>query len=70
MLLQVLDSDVTELALQFVLVLLGVEKTTPVGALPVKCCGGGGRWKGGRRYVASRYSWSCSHPDCSASAPS
>lgn len=34
MLLQVLDSDVTELALQLVLVLLGVEKNHPGGCYP------------------------------------
>lgn len=47
MLLQVLGSNVTELALQLVLVLLGVGNTV-VDAILVECCGGGCSWEGGR----------------------
>lgn len=47
MLLQVLGSNVTELALQLVLVLLGVGNTL-VDAILVECCGGGCSWEEGR----------------------
>lgn len=47
MLLQVLGSNVTELALQLVLVVLGVGNT-PVDAILVEYCGGGCSWEGGK----------------------
>lgn len=47
-LLQVLGSNVTELALQLVLVLLLRVGNTLVDAILVECCGGGCSWEGGR----------------------
>lgn len=47
MLLQVLGSNVTELALQLVVVLRGVGNTV-VDAILVECCGGGCSWEGGK----------------------
>lgn len=45
--LQVLGSNVAELALELVLVLLGVGNTV-VDAVLVECCGGGCSWEGAR----------------------
>lgn len=70
MLLQVLDSNVTELALQLVLVLLGEQKKKLVDAILVKYCGRGCSWEGGRQHVTSRYDFSRSCPHFSVSAPS
>jgi len=68
MLLQALVSNVTELALQLVLVLLGSRKNTG------GCCPGEVLWRrlhleGGKQHVASRYGSSWSHTNCGASVP-